>query len=66
MFLNLTVPIIFLPRFLYGFETHPTWFSCRQVLRDVLGRVPDVVLPGDVHVDQAEEGAALHAQALGA
>ena len=42
----------------------PTLLSCREVLCDVVHGVAHVVLLGDVHVDQAQEGRALHAQPL--
>ena len=42
----------------------PTLLSGREVLCDVVHGVADVVLLGDVHVDQAQEGRALHAQPL--
>ena len=43
-----------------------TVLSCRQVFSDVLYGVFDVVLPGDVHVDQLEAGRGLDPQPLGA
>ena len=42
----------------------PTLLSGREVLCDVVHGVADVVLLGHVHVDQAQEGRALHAQPL--
>ena len=43
-----------------------TVLSRRQVFSDVLHGVLDVVLPGDVHVDQLEAGRGLDPQPLGA
>ena len=47
------------------FRLFPTWLSRWQILCHVLCSVPDMIVPGDVHVDETEEGAALDPEALG-
>ena len=44
--------------------SHLTWLSSGQVLHDIVHGVSHMIVPGDIHVDEPQEGRTLHSEPL--